>query len=903
MPLRSLVAPLRRSPLADGALIFPMVLAALVATGPRHARAACSDPSQVFGGLTTYNSPSAATVVAADFDGDGIVDLATSGHGNSVQILLGNGSGGVGDGTFRTGPVLTTGNEPFGLAAGDFNKDGKMDLAVAWQNAVGIYYGSGGGSFGVGPIYPIGLYPIAAYARDLDGDGFLDLITANLGSGTVSVLMGKAGGAFGPATDYPAGAGAAGIAFADFNGDGITDLAVADHQDFTVDVLFGKGSGGHGDGSFSPPVPYTTGNSPHVVVARDLNGDGITDLVASNDYSSNISLLFGNGSGGVGNGTFAPAVNITLGPNPRGIGIGDFNHDGLLDLVVGLQGDSDFKLLPGHGSGGVNDGTFGPAYDFGCAANPTQVIVSDLNNDGELDLVMAGFGSKLSVLFGQCNQAPPTITSFSPTSGKLGTVVTITGTRLSGTTSVTFGAGGNALLSVNSDTQVQAKVDPAATTGRIVLTVGGAHFTSASDFTVLPLDPRPTLTAVKDVPNDQGGHVMLDWLASDYDNPTRRQITGYRIWRRSPVVPAALARAGAADPSRLTDGRTVRVTRVAGTNDVVYWEALVTLPAANLQGYAYDAATTQDSLPDSNPYTAFFVSALTADPFTFYDSAPDSGYSVDNLSPPTPGPFTVTFAPGSASLHWGESPAPDFAVFKLYRGLSADFVPGAGNLVVATRDTGYTDAARTPYYYKLSAVDLHGNPSHYALVTPEGPVPVLAALVRIEGALDHIQITWFAGGNPGLVAGVYRRTEDSGWTQVGSVAADGTGYIVFDDLSVVAGARYGYRLGIQDGAETVWVGEAWAAAAAPRFAFEGLRPNPSIAGALRVSFTLPDAAPARLELFDVSGRLRVSQDVGSLGPGSHVVDLAAFGHVAPGVYLVRLQHGADRATRRAVVLP
>src|SRR5205814_748853 len=129
--------------------------------------------------------------------------------------------------------------------------------------------------------------------------------------------------------------------------------------------------------------------------------------------------------------------------------------------------------------------------------------------------------------------------------------------------------------------------------------------------------------------------------------------------------------------------------RVAPAHGLVetFWEAIATLPAEQLISYAYDAPTTQDSIAGSNPYTAFFVTALTADPFTFFESAVDSGYSVDNLSPPTPAPFVATYASGSATLHWGASPAQDFREFRLYRGFSTAFVPAPANLVTATRAT------------------------------------------------------------------------------------------------------------------------------------------------------------------------------------------------------------------------
>jgi hypothetical protein len=340
-----------------------------------------------------------------------------------------------------------------------------------------------------------------------------------------------------------------------------------------------------------------------------------------------------------------------------------------------------------------------------------------------------------------------------------------------------------------------------------------------------------------------------------------------------------------------------------GTLQETFWEAIATLPAEQLGNYAFEAPTTQDSIAGSNPYTAYFVSALTADAFVFFQSAADSGYSVDNLSPPSPAPFNAVYVAGSVRLHWTPSPAPDFGEFRLYRGLAPEFEPGPASLVTATRDTGYVDASNTPYCYKLAAVDLHGNLSRYALVTPNGPVATLAALIGVDAGPDRIRLTWYAAGNAGLVATLYRRTATTNWEARAVVSADGTGYLRYEDDAVTAGMRYGYRLGITDAGVEVFLGEGWASAERLALALEGARPNPAVAGELTVLFTLPTAEPGRLDLVDVGGRRMMSREVGSLGAGSHSINLSDRGRIPPGIYLVRLSQGAHNLVRRVAVLP
>ncbi len=263
---------------------------------------------------------------------------------------------------------------------------------------------------------------------------------------------------------------------------------------------------------------------------------------------------------------------------------------------------------------------------------------------------------------------------------------------------------------------------------------------------------EPDITSVRDVPNDQGGKVFVTWTASGLDEPGAHAITQYRVWRRIPA-PALGARIAPGLAAFRSDRDQV-VMRSTGTT-VEYWEPLATVPAAFLEGYGYTAPTVQDSVVShghnnqgGSAYTAFFVQALTADPFVFYNSDPDSGYSVDNLAPPAPTPFVAVYGPSGTALHWGPSAAPDFSIFRLHRGTSADFVPAPDNLLTARPDTGYVDSpGMALFHYKLAAVDIHGNVGSYSAVVPPGsptgvpgeiddairiPNPVLAGDVTVS---------------------------------------------------------------------------------------------------------------------------------------------------------------------------
>jgi hypothetical protein len=491
---------------------------------------------------------------------------------------------------------------------------------------------------------------------------------------------------------------------------------------------------------------------------------------------------------------------------------------------------------------------------------------------------------------------PPVVSAAEPDSGHVSDEVRLRGLHFTGATSVVFGGTGGAQFSVESDASILAVIDSLASTGSITVTSPVGSGVSGFTFRVLVDDPRPGLLSVRDVPGDQGGRVMLRWRASDFDRPRYRRITGYRVWRRA-ALGSLPADAKAMPPGWMSSRTVGSITGDAPE----FWESLVELPAAFLKGYAYAAPTLQDSTEDGKPYTTFFVQALTADRFVFYNSSPDSGYSVDNLAPPMPMPFTATYSPISNVLHWTASHAPDLREFRLHRGTVPNFVPSPENLVAATRDTGYVDAPGS-FLYKLAAVDIHGNLSRFALVSPSGPTATPASLVSVSAQADRIVLVWYACDGAGVSATVYRRTVESDWTLVDRIAPDASGYLRYEDTAVTSGARNGYRLGIVDAGEESFAGEVWADVPALRLTMRGATPNPASDGRLRVEFSLRDGSPATLEVMDVAGRVLSTGQVGSLGPGRHTLDLSEGGRLRPGIYFLRLTQGHSQVRARAAVI-
>jgi hypothetical protein len=179
---------------------------------------------------------------------------------------------------------------------------------------------------------------------------------------------------------------------------------------------------------------------------------------------------------------------------------------------------------------------------------------------------------------------------------------------------------------------------------------------------------------------------------------------------------------------------------------------------------------------------------------------------------------------------------------------------------------------------------------------------VMLSLVSAQADPDRVLLTWHVAGGGRPAATVYRCTAPDAWSALGQVEVDGTGQIVYEDRAVSPGGRYGYRLGLVDHGQEVLAGETWVDV--PRvaeFALGGVRPNPATK-ALAVTFSLPDAASARLEAFDLAGRRVALREVGPLGAGSHEARLGEGRTLAPGVYLLRLTRGDRVLKARAVVV-
>jgi FG-GAP-like repeat len=302
------------------------------------------------GSFVLASSPTASvgsftqSVVAADVNGDGKLDLISAnsgdGTGNTLSVLTNNRGGGF---TLASSPIV--GESPWSVVAADVNGDGKVDLICAnaailskgVDGTLSVLTNRGNGLFVTAGTYIVGAYPMSVTAADVNGDGKMDLICANAGDDSLSVLTNNGSGGFVTAGTYHVGNGCypMSVIAADVNGDGKVDLICANHDANTLSILTNDGSRGFKLAS-SPGV----GNGPSSVTAADVNGDGWIDLICANYFTNTISVLTNDGRGG-----FTTAATLTVGNYPVSVTAADVNGDGRPDLICANAGDDSLSVL------------------------------------------------------------------------------------------------------------------------------------------------------------------------------------------------------------------------------------------------------------------------------------------------------------------------------------------------------------------------------------------------------------------------------------------------------------------------------------------------------------------------------------------------------------------------------
>jgi hypothetical protein len=419
--------------------------------------------------LAAYDSRYGFAV--GDVDGDGDPDVATT----TGKIRYNNGEGAFPDSSFYS---LFPGSNPRKVALADVDGDGDLDLLSTNGH---LYLNDGRAGLTKQPLLPGLTDDVRDLAvGDLDSDGDLDLLVPNYARDSVYALFNDGAGHFPVRLGTAVGRRPAGLALGDVDNDGDLDFVVTSEGVTATSVSIGLNTG---IGSFVVGPATSTGTSGLTqLLLADLDGDHDLDLVTNNG-----SLFLNNGSGSFGSSQSVPAGN--------GVALGDLDADGDLDLVVATSGGLDVRRNNGlaqfSGTERVSLGSTSMAHD---------PLLTDLDRDGDLDgLVANATGYPVHVLLNQ-RLAVPTITAFTPAADLPGATVTITGTDLVGTTSVTFGGVAALDFTLVTASRLVVRVPAGARTGSLQVVNASGTATSAAAFTVL--EPvvitsfRPSLHAI-----------------------------------------------------------------------------------------------------------------------------------------------------------------------------------------------------------------------------------------------------------------------------------------------------------------------------------------------------------------------------------------------------------------------
>lgn len=350
-------------------------------------------------------------LTAADFNGDGKMDVAvTNNAGDSVTVLAGNG-----DGTFGSPATYATQDSPGALVAGDLNGDGKPDLVVTNINtdSTSIYLNNGSGVMGAPAHILSGDSPSAVVLGDVDADGDQDILVVNSTGKSVQILKNGVAGTFTAGTTLTFSNSAAWVDVGELNGDGRPDLVVTNTNDGLVKVLLQNP-----DGTYAQST-YSVAGNPSNAYLRDLDGDSKQDLLVLQRANSRVYFFKGNGDGTLGAAKFYP-----IGFAPVSMRLADMDGDGDVDPILRLS--SSLMCVMMHAGNGVFDSVSGTAGgDYFMQFNVANQTVS---NPDPVDQCQTLFNSWRAGLVGKPD-AVQSEASFSPTvihaDGQSSTTLTI----------------------------------------------------------------------------------------------------------------------------------------------------------------------------------------------------------------------------------------------------------------------------------------------------------------------------------------------------------------------------------------------------------------------------------------------------------------------------------------------
>jgi VCBS repeat protein len=812
-------------------------------------------------GDATFEEDVLTNLASVAFDSEALFpDLNRDGKADFVQytgtnliVRLGNGDATFGPPSSLAGDPAHTGGHLF---AGDIDGDGWVDILVGPPEHAVIWRNHQDGT--LEPFVTLAVGLTAAALQDLDGDGKLDLGGSTGAPPHLAIAHGVANGSFDPPVISAAGTA---LAFGDADGDGITD-AVGDDGSGVAVLYFGVAPGSFMAG------PVVVGYAAYGYMKLvDLDRDGRDEIFGYDGTSIALQRVHADRSVSV----FQAVPSPPMSSPPRGFV--DLNGDGLPDFVGCIDTINMFGAFFADGAGGVTT----TPHD-GVGRRPMRVALADLNGDGKLDVVTSNAGGgTVSVRLGDG-------------AGHLGPRADYP----AGTTPV-----GLALGDLNQDAVPDIVVaDSSANAVQVLPGTGSGSFGA-------PL-PYATGAAPYDVVLAHLDHdALLDVGTANRGGQSISILHGHADGTLGPHqdFPTGLSSRRLAFADLDGDGDLDAVTCAMTKVSVQMGDGAGALAPPTI--YSFSSANS-----DFGPWGALALGDWNGDGKVdvVVTSVSRTSFIAGNGDGTLRAAQRLDYTIGSRDVAIGDLDqdgkldfvqAADFA-------LGADFA-GCGSVYRGNGDgtfepwTGYganlgTSGVAIGDLNSDGAPDLVLSNSASDNVTillhnGSGPVPALASISSAEALSDRVRLVW--QGAPYLGAALYRRVAPEAWTFVAPVVGDASGRIFYEDIDVLAGRSYSYRLGAGQGASEIFFGDVTVKTpSGAAFALGGASPNPAH-GVWSVAFSLPGTGPARLEVIDLAGRIVAAREVGRLGEGSHVLALRETNSISAGVYFLRLTRGGE----------
>jgi len=523
---------------------------------------------------------------------------------------------------------------PTSAAFADFNRDGNQDTALVLSNGTSHYLrimtgdGLGGFSSQSDLALPDDLASATVsgtvVAADFNGNGFTDLAVSNTGADCVSIFLGDGNGGFTKVTpDITVGAAPKAIAVGDFKGDGSRDdIAVVNSADMNVSILLNDGTG-------TMTVQGTTySSSPQdaisAIAAGDYDGDDIDDIAITRNSAGKVTFFMGNGVG-----TFAAGTDITVGTAPVALAAADLNSDGITDLAALNSTDATVSILKGNKSGIFSASTGNVTNPADNTANPLDILATDLNRDGVLDLVVASnANSSISVMIGK---GDATFTAASASENFA------TGAAPTAMASGDLNAGGNDLLSLSStNTSYSILLNGSAAAAGLIVTPG------SHDFGKMQVGHAAYFSTLLSLANGGSAALNVDSMsiAGGINSPFQVVPQYGSCGTASPVI--------AAGSSCTVEVRFVNPITEGSKSDTL------TIAASNATNNPNTAVPLSGTIVSSTtPYTVT-VSFLGRGSGTVTFSSGDASCTTDcGRTPPEAGTIALTPVPDTGSFFYG----------------------------------------------------------------------------------------------------------------------------------------------------------------------------------------------------------------------------------------------------------